>query len=260
MESKDSLVNYQQIVFWGNEKIIQVEADSIAWGKQVLRSLNLGSLSDFEKAQKICTYLNDNFRFNFQRNLSIREIIEKQGGNCISHALISIFLLRLASIPAKFAHEVHIIKQYRLISLYVGVWAKRQNDGINSFWHNDHVWVWFRNTDTWEPFDSSLEVCGYNQFYRKRFFKHQELSEGFAQKWTGPPFVIWEDVGGGFTGMQNITSTIINPASMLALKQKDEWQEFVDLFVDWKQDDFHREYLPEHLIRRIKAMSRRWFN
>ena len=48
VKSKDSLVNYQKIVFSGNEKIIHVEADSIVWGKQVLRSLNLGSLSDFE--------------------------------------------------------------------------------------------------------------------------------------------------------------------------------------------------------------------
>jgi hypothetical protein len=189
----------------------------------------------------------------------MREIIEKKGGNCVSHALIGIFLLRLAGIPAKFAHEVHIIKQFRLISLYVGLWAKRENDGINSFWHNDHVWVWFWNTDTWEPFDSSLEVCGFNQFYSKRFFQHQELSEGFAQQWTGPPFVIWEDVGEGFVGMQNITATMINPESMLALKHQDEWQAFVNLFINWKQDDFHKEYLPENLIRRIKTMSTQWF-
>jgi hypothetical protein len=259
MKSKDSSVNFQKIIFFGNEKIIQVEPDSIKWGKQVLRSLNLGSLSDFEKAQNICTYLNDNFRFNFQRNLSIREIIEKKGGNCVSHALMGIFLLRLAGISAKFAHEVHLIKQYRLISLYVGVWAKRKNNGINSFWHNDHVWVWFRTSDTWEPFDSSLDVCGFDPFYNKRFFKHKELSEGFAQKWTGPPFVIWEDVGEGFVGMKNITSTIIDPASMLALKDKDAWQEFIDLFIDWKQDDFHKEYLPEHLLGRIKTMSIQWF-
>jgi hypothetical protein len=172
---------------------------------------------------------------------------------------MGIFLLRLAGIPAKFIHEVHIIKQYRLISLYVGLWAKRENDGINSFWHNDHVWVWFRTTDTWEPFDSSLEVCGFNQFYKKRFYQHQELSKGFAQQWTGPPFVIWEDVGEGFEDMQNITSTIINPKSMQELKHKNEWQEFTDLFIDWKQDDFHREYLPKNLIRRIKVMSISWF-
>jgi transglutaminase-like putative cysteine protease len=121
VKSKDSLANYQKNVFWGNEKTIQVEADSIAWGQQALRSLNLESLSSFEKTQKICTYLNENFRFNFQRSLSIREIIEKKGSNCVSHSLMGIFLLRLAGIPAKFAHEVHLSKQFRLISLYVGI-------------------------------------------------------------------------------------------------------------------------------------------
>jgi hypothetical protein len=258
MEYKNSLVNYHEI-FFGKDHIIQVKADSVMWGHQVLRSLNLGNLSHFERAQKICSYLHDNFRFNFQRNFSICKIIAKKGGNCVSHALMGIFLLRLAGIPAKFAHEVHLIKQYRLISLYVGVWAKRENDGINSFWHNDHVWVWFRDSDTWKPFDSSLDVCGFNKFYSKRFFKHKELSEGFAQKWTGPPFVIWEDVGEGFDGMQNITSAIINPESMKALKTKDEWQKLVDTFINWQQEDFSKRYLPEDLVRRIKAMSIQWF-
>ena len=71
--------------------------------------------------------------------------------------------------------------------------------------------------------------------------------------------MIWEDVGKGFVGMKNITSTIINPESMIALKYKDEWLEFVDLFINWEQGDFHKEYLPKHLIRKIKTMSVRWF-
>ena len=259
MNSQDSLVNYQQIVVSGDEKIVQVEADAIAWGQQVLQSLNLESLSDFEKAQKICAYLSNNFAYNFQRSMSIREITKRKGGNCVSHTLMGIFLLRLAGIPAKFAHEVHITKQYRLISLFVGLWAKRENNGINSFWHNDHVWAWFKNTNTWEPFDSALNVCGFDQFYRKRFFKHKELSEGFAQKWTGPPFVVWEDVGNGFVGMENITSSIINPEALKGMANKHEWQELVNLFNNWEQDDFHQEYLPKHLIRRIKTMSVQWF-
>ncbi len=259
MKSQDSFGNCQKIIFRGEEKIIQVESDEIAWGKQVLRSLNMESLSDFEKAQGICAYLSEHFSYNFKRSLSIREIIAKQGGNCVAHSLMGVFLLRLAGIPAKFAHEVHLTKQFRLISMYVGVWSKRANDGINSYWHNDHVWVWFRRSDAWEPFDSALNVCGFSQFYSKRFFRHKELSKGFAQKWTGPPFAIWEDMGEGLAGMKNITSAIINPKSLLPLKYKDDWQEIVDLFIDWEKEDFHREYLPEHLIRRIKAMSIRWF-
>lgn len=259
MKSKDSLLNYQKIVFSGNEETIHVDADSITWGKQVLHNLNLGSLEDFEKAQRICDYLSANLAYNFKRSLSIREIIKKKGGNCVSHTLMGIFLLRLAGIPAKFAHEVHITKQFRLISLFVGLWAKKENSGINSFWHNDHVWVWYKNTDTWEPFDSVLDVCGFSQFYSKRFFKHKELSKGFAQKWTGPPFVIWEGVGGGFAGMKNITLAIINPDAMRALNHKNEWLDFVNLFVNWEQDDFSKENLPEQLIRRIRVMSIQWF-
>ena len=259
MKSNDSLLNPQEIVLAGEEPVIRVDDDTLAWGERVLQAMDLESMGDFAKAQKICGYLNNHFAYNFQRRVRFPEIIQKKGGNCLSHTLMGIFLLRLAGIPAKFAHEVHLTKQYRLISIYVGVWAKRQNDGINSFWHNDHVWVWFRNGDTWEPFDSALGVCGFDQFYKKRFFDHKTLSKGFAQQWTGPPFVIWEGVGDGFTGMQNITATVIQPESMAELKHKDEWLAFIDLFKDWTQADFHKEYLPESLLRRIKTMSIEWF-
>lgn len=258
MESKDKFLNQQEIVISGYENTIQIDDDAIKWGQKILASLNLENGDDFVKAQKICAYLHANFAYNFQRNSSMAEIIKKQGGNCVSHTMMGIFLLRLAGIPAKIAHEVHIIKQFRLISLYVGLWAKRANDGINSFWHNDHVWVWFRNMGTWEPFDSALGVCGLDHFYQKRFYRHRELSKGFAQEWTGPPFVIWEGVGRGFDGMMNITSSIINPEAMM-IENANEWQAFVNTFVDWKQADFHKGYLTRHLMQKIKAMSRQWF-
>ena len=71
--------------------------------------------------------------------------------------------------------------------------------------------------------------------------------------------LLWEGVGDGFAGMQNITSTIIHPQSMMGLNHSDEWLAFVDLFKDWDQVDFHKEYLPEPLLRRVKAMSIQWF-
>ena len=259
MKSNDSLKNYQEIVFAGEDQVIRLDENSLAWGQQVLQDLNLGSMGDFARAQKICDYPHDHFAFSFQRRIHFPEIIQKKGGNCVTHTLMGIFLLRLAGIPAKFAHEVHLTKPYRLISCYVGIWAKRENDGINSFWHNDHVWVWFRNGDNWEPFDSALDVCGFDQFYRKRFFHQQAQNEGFAQKWTGPPFVIWEDAGDGLVGMKNITSTILHPESMMGLAHQEQWQELVDLFKNWRQADFHKEYLPEHCLRRVRSMSIRWF-
>lgn len=253
------MLNFHEIVLSGKGKKIRAGDDSIAWGNQVLRSLRIDGRDNFEKAQRICGYLSDNFAFNFQRSTSLREIITRKGGNCVAHSLIGIFLLRLAGIPAKFAHEVHLTRQYRLISLYVGLWAKKENNGINSFWHNDHVWVWFSADGTWQPFDSALDLCGFDRFYRKRFFKHKELSEGFAQKWTGPPFVVWEGVGEGFDGMKNITPSVINPDSMIALEYKEEWLDFIGHFENWTHDDFQKEYLPDHLLHSVKAMSIQWF-
>ena len=254
----DGFLDYREIVLSGMETV-QVDADSIAWGRRVMRGLDLEGLSDLHRAMRIRDYLSDNFSYNFGRSRSVGEIIRKKGGNCLSHSLMGIFLLRLAGIPAKFAHEVHIIKRYRPISLYVGFWAAQENNGINSFWHNDHVWVWFRNGDGWEPFDSALVVCGMEEFYGKRFFKQGASGEGFAQKWTGPPFIVWESVGEGLAGMRNVTPSVLSADSLMTIKYRDDLLELVDLFKNWDKEDLYREDLPEHLIRRIRTMSVKWF-
>jgi len=258
MDARDSCLNYREIVLSGRETV-QVDADSIAWGRRVLLGLELEGLSDLERARRIRGYLSDSFSYNFGRSKSVREIIRKKGGNCVSHSLMGIFLLRLADIPAKFAHEVHIIKRYRPISLYVGFWAAQENSGINSFWHNDHVWVWFRNAGGWEPFDSALDVCGMEEFYGKRFFRLEESGKGLAQKWTGPPFIVWESVGEGLAAMRNITPSVINAGSLMTLEYRDDLLELVDLFKNWDKDDLYKENLPEHMIRKIRALSAKWF-
>ena len=258
-QSSNDFLNFNYIVY-NKEYKIEIDSASKEWGKKVLQDLKIENLNNFEKAEAINNYLNENFKYIWKRRLEIEEIIEKKNGFCISHALMGIFLLRQAGIPAKFAHEVHIMKEHTILSLMIGRYAKKDNDGINSYWHNDHVWVWFSDGENWEPFDSALDLCGFDEFYEKRFFKQKELSKSFAQKWTGPPFVIWEDSGSGLQDMRNISTNVWNEKSIYNESTiNDDWLELVKLFSDWNEQDFYKEYLDNEKINKIKEMSKDWF-
>lgn len=255
----DMFMDYRNIVL-SERETIKADSASIEWGKRVLEDLNFESATDFEKAAKIQQYLSNNFKYRFKSDTSISGIINSRGGNCVSHAILGIFLLRLEGVKAKFAYEVQIIKPFTIVSIVVGRWAKKNNDGINSYWHNDHVWVWFDNNGSWEPFDSALGLCGFDEFYDKRFYKHKELSRGMAQKWAGPPFVVWEETDMGRENMNNITHRIWNEETLEKFNNRTEWLNFINLFDNWSDSDFHKEFLPEDLLNEIKVMSRKWFS
>ena len=250
-------LDYRHIVLTGFDTVI-ADSSSIKWGKQVLQNLHLENCSDMEKAVKIQEYISENFKYNFKRSYDINETVGEKGGFCLAHAIMGVFLLRLTGIPSQLAHEVHIIKQYTLVSIIVGRWAKKNNDGINSYWHNDHIWVWFINDDKWEPFDSALDLCGFEEFYNKRYYRHKELSKTFAQKWTGPPFVVWQAVPGTAIN-KNIAPLIWNEENPANASCSTEWLELVKSFDQWSEDDFHREYLPEDLLNKVKSASRSFF-
>jgi len=257
-QNTNIFLDYQNIIL--TQKVtVRADSASIEWGRQVLQKLNLNREADFEKARKIQEYISQHIKYNFKSRISINEIIKNKSGNCVSHALLGIFLLRLAHIPAKFAHEVQIIKQYTIVSLKVGRWAKKHNDGINSYWHNDHIWVWFSNDSNWEPFDSALELCGFDEFYDKRFYQHKKQSKGFAQRWAGPPFVVWEETNMGWDKMINVTPKIWNEETLKIYADKAEWIDFINSFNNWSVNDFHKEFVPDHLLQKIKVMSQKWF-
>ena len=242
------------------ERNIEIDSISTLWGKSLLHDLKIENLSNIEKAKKINGFLYKEFKYNSSRQTKISEIIDKKKGNCVTHAIMGIFLLRLADVPAKFAHEVHIIKENTIVSLIIGRYAKKNNDGINSYWHNDHVWVWFDTGDNWEPFDAALGIVGFEEFYQKRYFKHKELSNSFIEKWTGPPFCIWEDNCLGLSEMKNVTSQVWNNSLIdNESRIKTEWLELVMLFNEWNKKDFYKEYLDDQKIDKIKSFSKIWF-
>lgn len=257
---KSKLFLDKEQIIYSKKRIVNIDSASLKWGRNVLNDLKLDGLSNTEKAKKINQFLYKEFKYNGKRRLIIADIIKKKNGFCISHALMGIFLLRLADVPAKFAHEVHIMKRGTILSLIIGRYAKRNNDGINSYWHNDHVWVWFDAGDRWEPFDSGLGICGFEELFKKRYFEQKKYSKGMIAKWTGPPFVVWEDTGSGLREMNNVTSKVWKHELLNDdYRMKKDWLELVNMFDDWTKKDFYKQYLDDDKIELVKNSSKYWF-
>ena len=255
----NTYLDYQNIIL-AHDNSIKADPASIEWGKKVLLELHLEQKTDFNKACIIQEYISKNFKSTIKSRLVLADMIKHKGGNCISHAVISIFLLRLAHIPAKLAREIHLMKQYTVVSIFVGAQGRKNNYGLNSFWHNEHFWVWFENNGRWEPFDSDMELCGFDEFYDRRLFRQREVHGSLILKWTGPPFVIWEETIDGCDQMVNITPQIWNDTALKMYKEKTEWLRFIHVFDTWTAADFLEGYLPTHVLHEVKTASRRWFS
>ena len=162
-----------------------IDETTLAWGKKTLAAINLKSLTPNEKARAIQIYVSKDFDFHYSRPRNIPEFLETRKGNCYAHSRLSVFLLRLSGLPAKFAYEVHLEHK----SPDSTEDAREAGTGLFGHFHNDHFWILYHDGTRWIPFDSSLGYTGF---------------DGFVSRWEGtetipdnPPFIIWEDTGTG---------------------------------------------------------------
>jgi hypothetical protein len=226
-----------------------IDEATLIWGKNTLAALILDKLDANEKARAIQKYISRNFEFHFSTPQDIPEFLETGRGNCFAHSRLSVFLLRLAGIPAKFAYEVHL----ELKTESSAKRARERGDGLGGHFHNDHIWILYHNGDRWKPYDSALGYTGFN---------------GFHSRWEGtetipdnPPFVIWEDTGSGFSDMRNITEYIWNqfPVEKHNDLSPAEWKQFLSNFYD-KDLSFFQKPLDESTEKMINRVARKFFN
>jgi hypothetical protein len=253
--SIEKFLDFKKIVYKHNT-FLEPDTFSINWGLAILNRLDLKELSNYDKAKMINQFIYYQFKYTSNRYFYLNDIIQQKKGNCRSHANLSIFLLRLAGIPAKYAHEMHITKK-SLHSIYIGFVAKKKKEGINGFAHNDHAWVWFFDGEDWLPFDSSLGIIGYDELFAKRFFKHKELSKNYIEKVTGPPFVIWMDNGMGLDEMINVSTDFHNKLPNIQAKViKDDWLDLSSSFNNYSRRDLYFKQLPVDLEIKIKRIRK----
>lgn len=244
--------DYNKILGFGKESA--VDSFSVAWGQNVLNELNLNGQTNFEKALRIKDYIHKNINC-YGRQSNIHDIIKERKGNCYDHARLSVFLLRMSGVPAKFAFEINLKKNV----FWWGNKAKKQNNGTWGYHHNDHVWVLFYDGITWQPLDSELDIVGIDDFVIRRWEKISPYY--FKVLPYGPPFIIWEDTGDGFLNMNTITKQIWmnKPDSTYTKVNKSEWFRFLNEFDGVTREKLDKSLFPRDKEIRIKRMAKLWF-
>jgi hypothetical protein len=236
------------------DRIMIVDSFSVDWGQNVLNKLKLNGQTNFEKALRIKNFIYMNIDC-YGRQSNIHDIIKERKGNCYDHARLSVFLLRMSGVPAKFAFEINLKKNV----FWWGNKAKKQNRGIWGYHHNDHVWVLFYDGSTWQPLDSELNIIGIDNFVMRRWEKISPYY--FKLLPYGPPFIIWEDTGDGFLNMKTITKQIwINkPDSTYTKVNKSDWFRFLNEFDGVTREKLDHSLFPRDKEIRIKRMAKLWF-
>lgn len=238
------------------EKIINPGQREIEWGRKILEELELQDLNRMEKSRKIQDYISNNYRYLIKSPRSISEINNSGGGNCVSHSIMGIFMLRLAEIPAKIVYEFQLRKPLGADQLR----AKLKKTGIFGSGYNTHVWVLFYDGSEWQPFDSALGITGIDEFFLIRTATREGPYLLDPVKRAGPPFLILEDTGKGYIDMENITSDIWDNCTKWnnsKVKQSD-WAEFIKPYSELGYRYFEYPLKKEEYIR-IKDMSVKWF-
>jgi len=256
-DSISQFTDYTKIFGFGkseNERLLKIDSFSIDWAKKVLDELNLSKLTNFEKALKIRDFVHKNIKC-YKRQPGIHSIIVNKTGNCWDHARISAFLLRMAGVPAKFAFEINLKKNV----YWWGNKAKKQNSGMWGFYHNDHVWVLFFDGKQWQPYDSELNILGMDDFVNQRLGKISPYY--FKILPYGPPFIIWEDTGQGFTNMRTITKQIWSnkPDNTYKKVNKSDWYCFLSNFEEITYEKLKYNLFPKDMEKKIKEMCKVWF-
>jgi len=70
---------------------------------------------------------------------------------------------------------------------------------------------------------------------------------------------VWQETNMGCENMNNITQEIWNDKSLKKCNNKTEWLNFINSFNNWSDNDFHKEFLPDDLLNKVKVTSRKWF-
>jgi len=248
-------LNPMQIIL-SPKHIIGINDNELEWGKQALESIVLTGLNNAEKAKKIESFVHQKFKYKIRDPKTIHEILEINGGNCLSHTIMGIYLLRLAGIPAKLCYEFQLRKP-----LFVDqIRAKSQKTGIFGSGYNTHVWVMFYDGSKWQPYDSALGITGFTEFFSIRTAMKDTWISFNPKTITGPPFLILQETGTGYTKMENITSQVWNRDFEWNNKKvsRKTWINFIEQFYN-KDYEYFEKPLEKTEYNKIKKLSQEWF-
>ena len=249
--------DYRRIVV-AVDRVVFPGPDEIEWGRALVRDLVKPHQSSLATAKAIQAEASGRFAYRIASPRTIAGIVAAKGGNCVSHAIMGLFLLRLAGLPARMCYEFHV-RDHSPIS---GWQAKRRRAGHFGADHNSHFWVMFHDGLEWQPYDSALDYIGFAEFFavRTRTQRWPYTLSFDPRRMTGAPFIVEQETGTGRTGMINITGQIWEREATWHNQKvsREDWLTFVGRFSGMGTADFVYPLDPR-IQSDLLAMARAWF-
>jgi hypothetical protein len=137
-------------------------------------SISQGGGTDYEQAVRALDWLSHNFKWlaTDYKQRTVREIIERKGGNCFELATVYMALIKTLGIKYRQVAEINIQPESeRRQKNAEELVAKRGFAGsVFGAGHNDHRWVEIYNerNGKWIPADPSVGVIGLEPWLKSR--------------------------------------------------------------------------------------------
>jgi len=147
--------------------------------------ITAGYTSTIDRTTRVVNWYAENFDWTATdyKNRTVREILERKGGNCNELAMVATTTMKALGLKMRKVREINIhveneSRQARAESRVEEVGPKASVFGRR---HNDHVWieVYDETGGEWFPADPSLGVVGERAWLRARF--------GFGERFTMDP-------------------------------------------------------------------------
>lgn len=150
--------------------------------KSFAASIVEGAQTDYERAVRLLDWLSHNFKWlaTDYKQRTVREIIERRGGNCFELAVVYMALIKTLDIKYRQVAEINIQpeSEQRQKNAEALVARRGFSGSVFGAQHNDHRWVeiYDETSRSWIPADPSVGVIGLEPWLKSRVW--------FGERWA----------------------------------------------------------------------------
>jgi len=242
------IVSKSQLVSQNLDSLLQSDM------KGFVAEVTKGSSSDFDKAQKIVKWLVNHFEWKATdyKNRTVKEIINRRGGNCNELAVVTTALFKEAGITMRRVREInlHAESLRRQQNARQKIAEKGNQYSVFGRRHNDHVWleIYDGPSKIWQPADPSLGIVGIDEWLKARvIFEPRNLLDSSGYDMIVPIAIFAQNDNGEF--VENRTGYYVVESfngyysnKMETLPSWGKWKSQLDAIDDKCKDAFLGKY------------------
>ena len=145
-------------------------------------SITKGARTGYERAVRLLDWLSHNFKWlaTDYKQRTVREIIQRQGGNCFELATVYMALIKTLGIKYRQIAEINIQPESERRRKNAEALIAKRGFSASVFGarHNDHRWVeiYDERSGEWIPADPSVGVIGLEPWLKSRVW--------FGKRWA----------------------------------------------------------------------------